>query len=343
MNGNTLNSFEAILETRRTLERQKGGLQRCEAFLTRHPDNPILQPKDFGDVDAVFNCGQTIFEGKTLLLVPVCPKQDVPRMHVATSRDGVNFDVRPEPFITATTDHPWSKYDEWPIDPRVTKIEDAYYITRPIQAPMGASAILERTTDFVNREVLGCIALAPNRVPCLFPDKINGKYYRLDRPSAPGGPREPGEIWLSSSPDLLHWGGFRPLLGTPVSHVWATEKIGPTPPIRTKDGWLVIYHAVIRSSAGTRYSLGSMLLDLEKPWEIRGISSGWLITPDADYEFQGNVPNTIFACGAIADESANLLRIYYGAADTSIGLAVGRLDDIISETLTGNPVRGNYY
>jgi predicted GH43/DUF377 family glycosyl hydrolase len=335
--------FNTILETRRTLERQPGGGQRREALLKRHPDNPILQPKDFGDVDSVFNCGQTLFQGKTLLLIPVCPKQDLPRMHVATSDDGVNFNVNPEPFITATVDFPWSKYDEWPIDPRITKIEDVYYISRPIQTPMGAAAILESTKDFVTREVLGCIALPPNRVPCLFPDKIDGKYYRLDRPSAPGGPREPGEIWLSSSPDLLNWGSYRPLLGTPVSHVWATEKIGPSPPILTSAGWLVIYHAVLRSSAGTRYSLGSMLLDLKEPWKILGISNGWLITPDVDYEFQGNVPNTIFACGAIADESANTLRVYYGASDTCIGLAVGKLDEVIANSLTGKPVRGMFY
>ena len=329
-------------KTRRTKDRVDGGLQRREDLLSRHPDNPILQPKDFGDVDAVFNCGQTTFHNETLLLVPVCPKQGIPQMHVATSADGVNFVVNKEPFITAVSGFSWSKYDEWPVDPRITKIDDSYYISRPIQTPTGAAAILERTNDFISREIIGCTALAPNRVPCLFPEKINGRYARLDRPSAPGGPREVGEIWLSYSPDLLHWGDHAPVLGVPVSHVWATEKVGPTPPIRTAAGWLVIYHAVLKSSSGTRYSLGAMLLDLEVPSRVLGISDGWLLTPDAPYEFLGNVPNTVFACGAIVDEAADSLRIYYGAADTCIGLASGSLSRVLESCMRGKPVRGKF-
>jgi predicted GH43/DUF377 family glycosyl hydrolase len=331
------------LKTRRTRHRSAGGLQRSEVLLKRHPDNPILQPKDFGDVDSVFNCGQTMFQNETLLLVPVCKKQSVPEMYVATSRDGVNFEIREKPFITSASGYPWSKYDEWPIDPRITQIDDIYYISRPIQTPTGAAAILEKTEDFIHREVLGCIALSPNRVPCLFPGRINGRYYKLDRPSSGSGDREVGEIWISSSTNLLDWGDFRPLLGVPVSHVWATSKIGPTPPIWTEAGWLVIYHGVLKSSSGTRYSLAAMLLDLDRPWQVTGISDGWLMTPDAPYEFMGNVPNTIFSCGAIADLKDNTLRVYYGAADTCIGLAVGKLDEVLDDCLRGVPVRGTYY
>ncbi len=301
-------------------------MYRKEFILHRHPANPIFSPLDFPDVDAVFNCGQTMFEGKVLLLLSVSPRHGTPYMQVATSADGVHFELAPQPFITQTDEEPWHDMDNWPIDPRITKIDDVYYVVRPIAGP---ACLLEKTTDWVNHEIIDCIALPYNRVPCLFPEKIDGFYYRVDRPFN----LKTGDMWISRSPDLIYWGHHRKLIGVPFSNVWAVEKIGPTPPIRTDAGWLMIFHGVLTYAGGGRYSLGALLMDLENPEKIIGHSNGWILTPDAPYEFMGNCQNCIFSCGAIADYEHDRIRVYYGAADTCVGLAEGSLSELINECL----------
>ena len=314
-------------------ERYSTSLYRKEFILHRYEGNPIITPKDFPDADAIYNCGQVMFEGQTLLLLSVAPRHGTPALHVALSRDGYHFEIEKEPFISRLEDPLWHELDIWPIDPRVTQIGDEYYIVRPLSGPLQPAAVLERTKDWKTREFIECIALPPNRVPCLFPEKIGGSYMRLDRPS--NGPR--GEIWLSSSPALIHWGKHRRVVAPPINHVWAVEKIGPTPPIKTKHGWLEIFHGVLTYAGGARYSLGAMLLDLHDPQRVLGVAQGWILTPDAPYEFMGNCQNTVFTCGAIADESIDEIRVYYGAADTCIGLATGSLNELISCCLSGKP------
>ena len=273
-----------------------------------------------------------MYKGRTILLVAIMLKNDaVPRIHIAESDDGVRFSIRPEPFITKSKR--FEGHDTWPIDPRLTYFpeEDVYYIMRPANSEHGCAALLGKTRDFETYEDIEVIALPHNRVPSLFPEKINGSYVRLDRPySLAGDPNIPeqfGHIWISFSPDLIHWGRHRPLLKPWLYWNWA--KIGPTPPLKTRDGWLVIIHGVGMSCSGSRYSLGAMLLDLEDPAKVIGKSNSCLLAPDADYEYMGRVPNTVFACGAIADIEEDRLRVYYGAADTCIGLATGRLSEII--------------
>jgi len=257
----------------------------------------------------------------------------IPRMHIAESEDGVHFSIRPEAFIQKSENSPIGFLDNWPIDPRITYFpeEDLYYIMRPANSEHGCAAFLGKTQDFESYEDIEVISLPHNRVPCLLPEKIGGSYVRLDRPYTlvgdPHNHQQYGHIWISYSPDLVHWGRHRPLL-KPRMH-WNFAKIGPTPPIKTDDGWLVIIHGVSASCGGSRYGLGAMLLDLHDPSKILGAANSYLLIPAAPYEFMGRVPNVVFACGAIADHQKDELRVYYGAADTSIGLATGRLSEII--------------
>ena len=300
--------------------------------LTRYAGNPILRPADVPGADAVFNCGQVMQGSKTILLVAVILKaQPQPRLHVAESDDGHHFTVRPEPLIRAS--EKFAYYDGWPIDPRVTYVHehDTYYILRPANSDSGCCAILGKTRDFVTYEDVEIVALPNNRVPCLFPEKINGLYARLDRPYSvvadPHNHAQMGHIWISLSPDLIYWGRHR-LLVAPWSH-WNSVKIGPTPPIRTDAGWLVIIHGVSASCSGQRYAIGALLLDLADPTRVIGKTEGYLLAPDAPYEFMGRVPNVVFPCGAIADVNEDRLRVYYGGADTCINLATGSLSEII--------------
>ncbi len=319
-----------------------------EYIMHRHEKNPILKKDDFPvPVHRVFNCGQTMYNGKTVLLIAAHYVEPIngssTGIHVAMSDDGVHFEIEKEPFCHKKN---WAEFpmncDTWVIDPRITKIDDTYYICRPAQIQRtGPSAVIEKTKDFKTLEFVECISLPSNRVPCLFPEKINGMYVRIDRPynvvelnELVDSPEERGAfisgMWLSYSPDMIFWGKHRPLLYPPLSY--ANYKVGPTPPIKTKDGWLVIIHGVYSENREFCYSLGAMLLDLEDPRKVIGCLDRWILTPTEDYEVSGFVDNVVFSCGAIADEEKDEIRIYYGAADTCIGLATGSLSELIEAT-----------
>lgn len=307
-------------------------------MLKRYEENPLIAPKDFphGIADAVFNCGQTMYDGKTILLLSVVQRGErYPSIYVAESTDGIKFNIHAEPLIERIQEGSFKDFDIWPIDSRVTKIEDTYYIVRPGNDGGGIACIayMYKTKDFKKAEFVECISLPYNRVPCLFPEKINGYYARLDRPFAQGADNEHGSIWISFSPDLIHWGQHRFLM---TGHMyWNFTKVGPTPPIKTEKGWLVIIHGAAKNCSATRYSLGAMLLDLNDPTKIIGCMESYILTPEMDYEFMGWVPDVVFSCGAIPDYEKRTIRVYYGAADTCICLAEGSMDEIIDACLKG--------
>ena len=319
-----------------------------EYIMHRHTGNPIITTDNFPVPSVrVFNCGQTVYEGKTVLLIAAQYKEkhngSLTGIHLAMSEDGINFDISKKPFCAKTDwagDFPLN-CDCWVIDPRITKIDDTYYIVRPAQVEkVGPAAALEKTKDFKSLEFVECISLPNNRVPCLFPEKINGQYVRLDRPYSVlrldrekgGHPLDDqllGGMWISYSPDMIYWGRHRPLFYPPLS--FANYKVGPTPPIKTKEGWLEIIHGVYKENREWCYSLGAILLDLEDPSKVIGVLDKPILTPNEPYETDGLTKNVIFSCGAIADEKKDEIRIYYGACDECIGLAVGSLSELINE------------
>jgi hypothetical protein len=168
------------------------------------------------------------------------------------------------------------RFDSWVIDPRVTKMGDTYYVVRPGQChpldgkDIGPCALLYKTKDFKTAEFIECISLPLNRVPCLFPEKINGDYVRLDRPYGLARVCPPGHplddqlthgMWISYSPDMIHWGRHRPFLYPCMSY--ANYKVGPTPPIKTKDGWLEIIHGVSKENRESGGGKWVSLVELE--------------------------------------------------------------------------------
>src|SRR5690606_2871971 len=138
--------------------------------------------------------------------------------------------------------------------------------------------------------------------------------------------RDRFDIWLSDSPDLRYWGNSHLLLG--VEEVpFANDKIGPAaPPVLTEQGWLTLFHAVdIDRSRGKngweekwqkRYTAGIMLLDLDDPRRIVGISAAPLLVPEASYEISGGIRNHVIFPGGMILEDSGEVKIYYGAADT---------------------------
>lgn len=303
-------------------------------ILTRYENNPILHVRDFPGVAQLYNPSPVMYRDETVLLVSVVEHsategygRDVGQTRVARSRDGVNFTLGTENFIRVPENMHCAELYHHYIDNRVTKIDDTYYIVTPVMvhgfdSPVG---LLGKTYDFVDYEPIDIITQPKNRGASLFPEKINGKYYKLDRPG--GGDGSNGDIWISASEDLIHWGEFKPVIAAGY-RFWNVEKIGPTPPIKTDKGWLDIIHGVYRPAGGTYYYVGAMLLDLEQPWRVIGRTNSYILAPEEPYERHGNCDNTVFPCGAIADYEKDQIRLYYGACDNYICLAQGSLSEL---------------
>ena len=301
----------------------------------RHQNNPVLHVKDFEGIAQIYNPSPVMYGDETILLVSVVEHaatrgygRDVGQTRIARSKDGIHFELEETNFIDVQAEGmPWDLYHHF-IDNRITKIGDTYYIITPVMVHGydGPVGMLGKTKDFKSYQRIEIITAPKNRGASLFPEKINGKYYKLDRPG--GGDGSGGDIWLSASEDLVHWGEFKPVLAAGY-RFWNVEKIGPTPPIKTDKGWLTIMHGVFSPAGGTYYYLGALLLDLEQPWKVIGKTYSDIMAPEMPYERHGNCDNTIFACGAIADYDKDAIRLYYGACDNYICLATGCLSELV--------------
>jgi beta-1,2-mannobiose phosphorylase / 1,2-beta-oligomannan phosphorylase len=230
---------------------------------------------------------------------------------------------------------PENVYEEFGIeDPRITRIDGIYYFTYVAVSRHGVATALGSTRDFKSFKRHGIIFPPENKDVVLFPEKIGNQYCALHRPSGATRFTYP-EMWVATSPDLLHWGNHQALLGG--SEAWDIGRIGAgSPPIRTDAGWLEIYHGNSKNLAtpeggrqradiGT-YAGAALLLDLKTPSRITG-RSGPLFVPETEFECEGFVPNVVFPTGVV--ERDGRLLIYYGAADTVTAVAEFSLRDIL--------------
>jgi beta-1,2-mannobiose phosphorylase / 1,2-beta-oligomannan phosphorylase len=220
---------------------------------------------------------------------------------------------------------PSTRYEGYGIeDSRIVKIGNEYYINYTAASEYGIGTALAKTTDFKNFERLGLIFGPENKDIAIFPEKINGKYYAFHRPVT----HYLGalSIWGASSPDLLAWGSHEIIL-SPRDGQWDSERVGAgAAPIKTKEGWLEIYHA---SDHHTYYRSGALLLDLEEPWKVIARSEKPLIEAEAPYEVSGFMPHVIFHNGLI-DLGNGTIEIYYGAADERSCMATASIADILA-------------
>ena len=245
---------------------------------------------------------------------------------LAESVDGHHFSVAAKPTLTSEDHKECYDYVNWGIeDVRITQIGSKYYLTYTGYSKFMPLVILAETEDFNNFIIHGPISEPSNKDCAIFPEKINGYYWKVDRPSA----ENRRDIWISRSLDLIHWGGYKALV-EPESGTWKSEKIGSSSnPIRTKEGWLMLYHGVRAMSSGKIYKLGAILLDLEKPWSVKGISKEPILSPDMDYERIGDVNNVVFSNGWIVEENGDV-KIYYSGADMNICLAETNVEYLLS-------------
>ena len=211
------------------------------------------------------------------------------------------------------------------MDPRITFIEDTYCIAYTAYGPFGPRVGIGCTKDFVDFERISLATEVDNKDAVLFPEKINDDYVMIDRPGGMGG--QMGAIWITYSKDLIHWGRAKAMMGPEPG--WGASKLGiSTPPIKTDRGWFTLYHGVRETASGLLYRVGAMLLDLNDPSRIIGCTSHFVFGPEELYERTGDVPNVVFPCGVIL-ESDGTLKMYYGSADTCIGIAEAKLDDVL--------------
>lgn len=294
----------------------------------RYSANPIVQRYAIPSSNSIFNSAVVPF-GEGFAGVFRCDNRRVQmNIFAGFSRDGIHWDINHEPisFVGGNTDMIESTYK---YDPRCCWIEDRYWITW-CNGYKGMPTIgIAYTTDFQTFYQCENAFLPFNRNGVLFPEKIDGRYCMLSRPSD-NGHTPFGDIYLSYSPDMKYWGEHRLVMSTTPfeESAWQCLKIGAgSVPIRTDEGWLLFYHGVIRTCNGYRYSMGAALLDLVDPSRVLHRSMNYLLAPAAPYELSGDVPNVVFPCAALTE--GDKVCIYYGAADTCIGMAFARISEVI--------------
>jgi predicted GH43/DUF377 family glycosyl hydrolase len=314
-------------------------LSQRERVFHRHAQNPILQAGTWPYlVDSVFNPGAVrLPDGTTVLLCRVEDRRGISHLCVARSANGVDgWEIDPEPTLMPDPD----KYPEelWGIeDPRVTFLPeyDQYAVVYTAYSALGPCIALAMTRDFRSFERAGVIMAPIAKDAALLPRRINGRWLLVHRPTRPVqgnnsffAPHRMTElpdahIWVSYSTDLRQWKDHRLLLHARQGAWWDANKIGLTaPPIETAEGWLMIYHGVRQTASGSIYRSGLALFDAEM-MNCTLRSDLWTIGPEEPYERIGDVPNIVFPCGSTLAPDGDTLSLYYGAADTCVGLMTG--------------------
>jgi len=313
------------------------------SVVQRHPANPILTAAQIPyPATLIFNAGVAKFQGRYVMTFrndyggkPGTTHFEGTNIGVAFSKDGIHWEPRAKPWIEWKTSEIRRAYD-----PRISIIDGRVYLCFAVDTVHGIRGGIAVTDDFDTWEILS-LSAPDNRNMVLFPERVNGKFMRLERPFPIYGRGKPEafDLWFSDSPDCAYWGNTQLVLGS-EQVPWANCKIGPgAPPIRTSQGWLTLFHAV--NFDPTRelpawhpkwfktYTIGMMLLDLEKPWQVVGMCREPLMVPTAPYEREGFRGDVLFPGGLILEPSGEV-KIYYGAADTVECLATAHVDDLVA-------------
>ncbi len=324
--------------------------------LSRLTQNPLLAPVSahYWESKATFNPAAVTIDGKVHMLYRAIGDNDVSVMGYAVSGDGVSFERLKEPAyipresFEGAPEHPKklvlssSRYSPFESggggwggceDPRLTQIDDKLYLVYVAYNGWGPPRVALSSIsveNFVNKvwEWAKPVLISPPGVvdknAVIFPEKINGKFVVLHRIYP--------DILLDYV-DSLEFDGATFLKGehkiSPTRTGWDNRKVGAgAPPIKTKDGWLLIYHSVGESDPG-RYKMGAMLLDLHDPTKVLYRTVSPILAPDHEHENNGWKAGVAYPCGAVVVD--NMLYVYYGGADMVVCAATAQLDDFLDE------------
>jgi predicted GH43/DUF377 family glycosyl hydrolase len=302
-----------------------------EPLIRRHSDNPILTAASWPyRAHAVFNPGATrLADGTTLLLCRVEDYRGHSHLCAARSANGVDrWSIDPAPTLFGDPEH--HPEELWGIeDARITFLpdRDEYIVTYTAFSRRGPGVALALTKDFRQFERLGLVLHPDNKDAAVLPRRIGGAYAMLHRPK--GASRS--HVWMSFSHDLHTWDRHTLVLKARRGGWWDANKIGLSPPpIETPEGWLLLYHGVRITASGALYRLGVALLDLDEPQRVLARGDEWIFGPEAPYERVGDVGNVAFPCGVTIGDDGDSVNLYYGAADTCIGLATTSVQRLLN-------------
>ncbi len=312
--------------------------ERREKIAKRAPENPIIapNPKNSWESRATFNTGAIELEKTIYLLYRAMSEDNTSVFGLATTKDGVKISKRfPEPVYKPRAEFEMKKGNpngnSGCEDPRLTQIGSTLYVGYTaydgVRSPRAALSSIP-VKDFIAQKFSSWAEpqlVTPDYVDdkdmCIFPAKIKGKFLVMHRIS--------GQICADLLP-TLDFSSRRidrciEIMG-PRKGMWDSEKVGiAAPPIKTKKGWLLIYHGVSKTS---NYRLGAALLDLKDPTVVISRTADPIFEPVEKYELEGEVPRVVFSCGIIP-RGDNLL-IYYGGADKVTGVAKLSIKKLLS-------------
>lgn len=330
--------------------------------LERYEHNPVLAPSDGSTWDSLVTCNPGVwYENGVFYMLYRAAGEDpehVIRIGLATSRDGMHFDrADNSPVLSPSQEGPDSGAIE---DPRIVKFGDVFYVTyafRPFppgqywkfahdevnRPPVGdfapvflkenmANSALAVTRDFHTFRRLGRITspILDDRDVILFPEKVKGKYVMIHRPKqyvGEGYGVKYPSIWMKFSDDILEWEDKEShLLMTGIENTWEEKIGGSAPPLRTDDGWLLLYHGVSDAGKGY-YRVGAVLLDLENPLKILGRTKEFILEPEGPLELDGFYKGCVFPTGNVIID--DILYVYYGAGDRYVNLATCNVNDLV--------------
>lgn len=297
----------------------------CTSPLWRYTENPIIGRNPLPEVARIFNSAVMPYNGGYIGVFRGEQRNGIPHIYLGRSKDALHweFDSEKIPF-TDKNGEPFMP--PYAYDPRLVKVEDTYYIMW-CQDAYGPTIGIAKTLDFKRFERIENPYLPYNRNAVLFPRKINGNYVMLSRP-CDNGHTAFGDIFLSESPDMEFWGRHRHVMGR-SDNWWESLKIGGgAAPIETDKGWLLFYHGVVNTCNGYVYSIGGAILDINEPSRVLHRCENYLLAPETDYEERGFVPNVCFPCAALTDAASGRIALYYGCADSYVGVAFTTVTEV---------------
>ena len=301
---------------------------RNQAHIKRYPGNPIIAPRAgmLWEAKGTFNPAAIELEGKTHILYRAVSANNISTIGYACSYDGLSIDERSEKPIY----FPRTQFETYGCeDPRMIEIDKRIYMTYTAfdgTTPRVAVSSIS-VNDFIKKRWAGWTvpeAITPQSIPnkdsSILPEKVKGGYMVFHRV------HESVCVDFVQSLDFTREKITQCIeIISPRRGMWDGGKVGiSTPPVKTKEGWLLLYHGV---SWSTTYRVGAVLLDLEDPTIVKARTAIPLFEPEAEYEHKGVVPNVVFPCGLTVKNS--LVYLYYGAADLVTGVATIKLPTLL--------------
>ncbi|HJO94979.1 MAG TPA: glycoside hydrolase family 130 protein [Victivallales bacterium] len=295
----------------------------------RWEGNPIITTEDIpSSCGDIYNSAAVKFGNTYLLLLDIEDQKGRQAIYIGRSDNGYHFDIEKTPFLSSDDIPDGKTYAAYGVmDPRITFLEGSYYIVYMVNSALGFRLALAKTNDFIKVTHINYISEPDTKAGALFPEKIKGRYARLERP------KSGGRIWISYSDDLIFWGDSKVLM-SPRPGFWDFHRIGcAIPPFRIKNrNWLLIYYGIKDTVSGPLFRIGAAILDKDTPSKIISRTNIPLLSPRELHERIGDVNNLIYTCGAILEDD-DTLKIYYGAAHSCICIGTIKIGKIIENCI----------